>query len=469
MPSNFTGALWQQSAQGVAQAIKNKQVSAREVTQSVLDRIAATNPRINALPQVLGEQALVAADAADKAVARGDELGLLHGVPVTIKVNVDQAGCATTGGLSKLAKLVAPADAPVVANLRAAGAIFVGRSNTPAFSLRWFCDNDVHGRTLNPWDARRTPGGSSGGAAAALAAGMGSMAHGNDYGGSIRYPAFACGVVGLRPTQGRVPAYNPSAQDERGISSQMMSVQGPLARTVADARLGLQVMAHGTPLDPLWVPAPLNQADGHRPCKVALFTGGAGIQADATVVAALERAAKTLQDVGYAVEEATPPHYQEASDLWRQLVWDDLRRVVPLIDQLGDRAVRTNMQFFLEMTPALDRDTYLALLARRLAISRAWSVFHDHYPLLLMPNSWERQFPVDDDTVSLARMREITAAQGPLLCTAMMGLPGISVPTGLADGLPTGVQLSAWRYREDRCLAAGEVIERALQAPTLAP
>ena len=461
--------IWTWSALDTAAAIRTRQISAREAVQSVLGRIATTNPRINALPYVLDDEALAAADRADAQLARGETVGPLHGVPVTTKVNVDQRGCASTGGLVKLKDLVAREDSPVVANLRGAGAIIVGRSNTPAFSLRWFCDNDVHGRTLNPWDARRTPGGSSGGAAAALAAGMGSMAHGNDYGGSIRYPAFACGVVGLRPTQGRVPAYNPSAQDERGISSQMMSVQGPLARTVADARLGLQVMAHGTPLDPLWVPAPLNQADSHRSCKVALFKGAVGIRADATVVDALERAAKTLQDAGYAVEEATPPHYQEACDLWRQLVWDDLRRVVPLIDQLGDRAVRTNMHFFLEMTPALDRDTYLALLARRLAISRAWSVFHDHYPLLLMPNSWERQFPVDDDTVSLARMREITAAQGPLLCTAMMGLPGISVPTGLADGLPTGVQLSAWRYREDRCLAAGEVIERALQAPTLAP
>ena len=469
MASNLTGALWQQSAQAVAQAIKSKQVSAREVTQSVLDRIAATNPRINALPHVLGDQALAAADAADKAVAHGDELGPLHGVPVTVKVNVDQAGCATTGGLSKLANLVAPVDAPVVANLRQAGAIFVGRSNTPAFSLRWFCDNDVHGRTLNPWDVGTTPGGSSGGAAAALASGMGAIAHGNDYGGSIRYPAYCCNVVGLRPTQGRVPAFNGTSQEERGISAQLMSVQGPLARTVADARLALAVMARGSALDPLWVDAPLERADAARPCKVALFKGGDGIQADPTVVSALEQAALALQAAGYQVEETAPPRYLEACDAWRQLVWDDLRGAVPLIDELGDPAVRTNMRFFLQYTPALDRDGYLALLGRRLAISRAWSLFHQQYPVLLMPNSWQPPVPVDEDIHSVERLRALTDAQGPLLCTAMMGLPGLSLPTGLTGGKPMGVQLTAWRYREDLCLAAGEVVERALAGPTLAP
>ena len=468
MASNLTGALWQQSALAVAHAIKNKEVSAREVTQSVLDRIAATNPRINALPHELGEQALAAADAADTAVARGDVLGPLHGVPVTTKVNVDQAGCATTGGLRKLANLIAPADSPVVANLRQAGAIFVGRSNTPAFSLRWFCDNDVHGRTLNPWDAGITPGGSSGGAAAALASGMGAIAHGNDYGGSIRYPAYCCNVVGLRPTQGRVPSFNGTAQEERGISSQLMSVQGPLARTVADARLALAVMAQGSALDPLWVDAPLARAGAAKPCKVALFKGGDGVKAHPAVVAALERAAHALQASGYEVEEVAPPRYQEACDAWRQLVWDDLRRAVPLIDELGDSAVRANMRFFLQYTPALDRDAYLALLGKRLAISRAWSLFHEKYPVLLMPNSWQPPVPVDEDIQTLDRVRALTDAQGPLLCTAMMGLPGISVPTGLAGGKPMGVQLSAWRYREDLCLAAGEVVERAMKASTLA-
>lgn len=175
----------------------------------MLDRIDLVNPRLNAVVDVMAVEALVAARAADEAVRRGDDLGALHGVPVTVKVNVDVAGRPTTGGITANSDHVAAEDAPVVANLRRAGAVIVGRTNTPEFSLRWFTDNDVHGRTLNPWSEEVTPGGSSGGAASALAAGMGAIAHGNDYGGSIRHPAWACGVVGLRPTVGRVLRLHP--------------------------------------------------------------------------------------------------------------------------------------------------------------------------------------------------------------------------------------------------------------------
>jgi len=205
----------------------------------VLDRIAQLNPRLNALPYVLADEARAAADAADRAVAAGATLGPLHGVPVTTKVNVDQKGWPTTNGLVALKDLVATEDSPPVANLRDAGAVIVGRSNVPAFSIRWYSDNDLHGRTLNPWNDGVTPGGSSGGAAAAVAGGMGPIGHGNDFGGSIRYPAYCCGIVGLRPSPGRVPAFNPSGTEERSIAPQLMSVQGPLARSVEDARLGL--------------------------------------------------------------------------------------------------------------------------------------------------------------------------------------------------------------------------------------
>jgi len=267
----MTHELWRLSAVELAEAIRRKDVSCRDAIASVLARIDETNPRVNALPEVLADEAVAAADAADRALARGEQIGPLHGVPVTTKVNVDQAGRATTNGVVALRDLVAASDSPPVANLTRAGAVVIGRSNTPAFSLRWFTDNDLHGRTLNPWNPGVTPGGSSGGAAAAVALGMGPIAHGNDYGGSIRYPAWACGVVGLRPTVGRVPAYNETANEERGISSQLMSVQGPLTRTVADARLALAVMAEGDPRDPLWVPAPSNDPDDGRPLKVALF------------------------------------------------------------------------------------------------------------------------------------------------------------------------------------------------------
>ena len=455
----MTQELWRHSATELAEAIRSRRVSAREATQSVLARIDAVNPRINALAAVHHEAALAAAEAADAALARGEAVGPLHGVPVSIKINVDVAGEPTTDGVQALQDNVATEDSPLVASLRRAGAIVVGRNNAPAFSLRWFTDNAFHGRTLNPFDAGVTPGGSSGGAAAAVACGMGPIAHGNDYGGSIRYPAWACGVVGLRTTVGRVPSYKASAPN-RIISNQQMSVQGPLTRTVADARLALQVMSEGTPLDPQWVPAPLVYADSAQPTRVALFTGWKASRVDRSVVQACEQAARWLQDAGYAVEEAEPPHFEEVSAMQFQMVMNDMRRAgVGFMREKGDDALRTALDHYLAVTPEWTRDQYLEALTRRFNIARDWAVFLERYPVLLMPNSWERQLPVDDDQRSADRVREILLAQSPLLGTAVLGLPGLSVPTGLDAGLPTGVQLVAGRFREDRLLRAGEVIE----------
>lgn len=455
----MTQEPWRLSATELAEAIRARRVSARDATQSVLDRIDEINPRINALVSVHHAAALVAADAADAALARSDAVGALHGVPVSIKVNIDVAGEPTTDGVLTFQDHLAQEDSPLVASLRHAGAIVVGRNNAPAFSLRWFTDNAFHGRTLNPFDASVTPGGSSGGAAAAVACGMGPIAHGNDYGGSIRYPAWACGVVGLRTTVGRVPSYKASAPN-RIISNQQMSVQGPLTRTVADARLALQVMSQGSPLDPQWVPAPLQQANSSMPTRVALFTSWKGSRVDPSVVHACEQAARWLQDAGYQVEQAEPPHFAEVSAMQFQMVMNDMRRAgVAFMREKGDDALRTVLDHYLAITPEWSRDQYLEALTRRFNIARDWAVFLECYPVLLMPNSWERQLPIDDDQRSATRVREILLAQSPLLSTAVLGLPGLSVPTGVVKGLPTGVQLVAGRFREDRLLRAGEVIE----------
>ena len=453
--------LWRLGAGELAALIRQREVTARGATTSVLARIAEVNPRINALPEVMADAALAAADACDRALAAGLAPGLLHGVPVTVKVNVDTAGHATTDGIAAAKDNIAKFDSPLVAHLRAAGAVIVGRSNTPAFSLRWFTDNDLHGRTLNPFDATVTPGGSSGGAAAAVATGMGPIAHGNDYGGSIRHPAWACGVVGLRTTTGRVPSYKASAPN-RVPTNQMMSVQGPLTRNIADARLALQVMAQGSPLDPQWVAAPLDYADSHRPLKVAMFKRHAAFDADPTVVAAIEEAAAWLAAAGCEVEEVEPPHFEEGAQLWRQLVMDDMRRgAQPAVETVGDAGVKSALHGYMQGLAPLDRDQTLEALTRRFNICRDWAVFLERYPVLLMPNSWQRQFAVDADLGPAAQVDALVRAQSPLLGTAMMGLPGLAVPTGLAGGLPTGVQLVSGRFREDRVLRAGEIIERA--------
>ena len=459
--------LWRLSATELAARIARRDATARAATESVLARIAVANPQVKALAWVTPDAALKAADAADAAQARGEPLGPLHGVPVTIKVNVDVQGEPTTDAVAALKDNIAASDSPLVQSLREAGAILVGRNNAPAFSLRWFTDNAFHGRTLNPFNPAVTPGGSSGGAAAATAMGMGAIAHGNDYGGSIRYPAWACGVVGLRTTVGRVPSYKASAPN-RILSNQQMSVQGPLTRTVADARLALQVMARGSALDPQWTPAPLEWADARQPTRVAVFRRWTHSPVDPTASAAVDQAAQWLQAAGYTVEEAEPPHFAEVSAMQFQMVMNDMRRAgEPFMREHGDDALRQALAHYMAVNPVWDRDQVLEALTRRFSIARDWAVFFERFPVLLMPNSWERQFPIDDDLRSPERTAQILLAQAPMLGTATLGLPGLSVPTGVVDGLPVGVQLVTTRFREDRLLAAGEVIEQSAKFSAL--
>lgn len=463
----MTTPLWKLSAIELRDRIAHREISARQATESVLTRIAEVNPRINALASVNSDLAMQSAQAADEAQSRGEALGPMHGVPVTIKVNVDVEGQATTDGVAALKDNVASSDSPLVKSLRDAGAIIVGRNNAPAFSLRWFSDNAFHGRTLNPFNPAVTPGGSSGGAAAATAMGMGAIAHGNDYGGSIRYPAWACGVVGLRTTVGRVPSYKASAAN-RIITNQQMSVQGPLTRTVADARFALRVMSKGSPLDPQWVPAPLDYSDSRQPTRVAMFRRWTHSFVDPTVTASVEQAAHWLEAAGYTVEEVEPPHFAEVAAMQFHMVMNDMRRGgEAFMRDKGDEALRAALRNYMAITPVWDRDQFLDAMTRRFNIAREWAVFFERYPILLMPNSWERQFPIDDDQHSPERTAQILLAQAPMLSTAVLGLPGLSVPTGMVDGLPTGVQIVSGKFREDLILAAGDVIENAAKFSVL--
>jgi amidase len=457
--------LWRLPALEQARLIRTRAASAREVMQSFLARIDAVNGRINAVVEVRAGEALAAADAADAAVKRGEAVPALHGVPVTIKVNADQKGYASTNGVVAYKDLIAPDDSGVVANLRGSGAIPVGRTNAPCYSYRYFTDNALHGRTLNPRNAALTPGGSSGGASAALAAGIGAIAHGNDLGGSIRYPAYATGVAGIRPSLGRVPAYNPLATAERPITLQLFSVQGPLARHVADLRAALVAMMTGAQPDPWHTPAPLAGAPVARPIRIALATLGA----DPPVAAALRQAAGWLAEAGYAVEEVTPPHWDEAASLWRALLMtDSLRFMQPLIEANGDDATRASWAAWSANVVPADQEAYAAGLARRTAVLRDWHRFFRRHPLLLCPASRETPFPVDLDLTPEGQAR-ILRAQEPLYVVNFLGLPGAVVPTAtVAAGIPLGVQLVADRFREDLCLDAAEVIEARAGAPAIA-
>jgi amidase len=458
---------WRWDAVDMARAIRVRAISSREATQSVLARCAEVNPALNAVVHVQEAEAIAAADTADAALARGDAPGALHGVPVTTKINVDQKGLPTSNGCVPLRDLVAPEDSAVVANLRRAGAVLFGRTNTPALSMRWFTENDLHGRTLNPWSAGHTPGGSSGGAAAAVAAGIGPIAHGNDLGGSVRYPAYACGVAGLRPSFGRIPAYNPTMGAERPISAQLMSAQGPLARRVRDLRLALGVMAEGDARDPWWMPAPLEGPPVPRPIRVALCIDPMGGGVHPAVSEAVLQAGRILAAAGYAVEAADPPDFAGAVADWEALTRTEGRIFMgEAFAKLGDSGAQQTFAAMMAHAPQLDHAAWAAAAARRTTRQRAWAEFTQRYPLLLLPVSAEPPFPQGLDVAGQQAFASIFRAQGPMLAAPLLGLPGVSVPTGLAEGLPMGVQLMAARWREDLVLDAAEVIEAGCPMPT---
>jgi amidase len=372
----MNGASWQWSACELARAIAAREISSREAVENCLARLERVNPRINAVVDVLADEALAAADRADAATRRADRLGPLHGVPVTIKINVDYVGRATTNGVVAFQDRIAAADSPPVANWRRAGAIIIGRTNVPAFSARFFTDNALYGRTLNPWAPDRTPGGSSGGAAAAVATGIGALAHGNDRAGSIRYPAYACGVWGLRPTIGRVPTFASGGPQEPTLATQLTHVQGPLARNIADLRLGLHTMAVRDPRDPWWVPAPLDENLSQRPFRVALAIPPASARADDAVIAAIKTAARWLQDAGCEIEEASPPRLQEAAELFFSLIrTEEKAGTTRAIEEFGDDALRRARASTMAAAAEMDFAGYVRAFARRASILREWQFF----------------------------------------------------------------------------------------------
>lgn len=379
------------TATETAALVARRDVSAREVAEASLARIGARNPDLNAIVQHMPDEAFAAADAVDAALKRGEAPGPLAGVPVTIKVIVDQKGHATTNGLVSQRHLIATEDNPVVANLRRAGAVIVGRTNTPAFSLRWFTRNGLHGATKNPHNAGLTPGGSSGGAGAAVATGMGAIGHGTDIAGSIRYPAFACGVHGLRPSLGRVPAFNPSGGD-RLIGAQLMAVSGPLARSIPDLRLALAAMSAPDPRDPWYQPMPLQGAP--VPARVAYVEAPDGMTVSAPVRTALRAAVETLRAAGYIVEAVQTPPWAEAMVLQLRLWMAEFRHSgVAGLKAENDPDAHFVYAQMTRHCPEIDLNGLMETLKSRARLTRLWRSFLADWPLVLCPVSGETAFP----------------------------------------------------------------------------
>ncbi len=453
--------LWQLSAVELAAGIREKRFSCAEAMASVVNRIRAINPKLNAIVIDLTEQALAEAAAADRALSSGVEPGLLFGVPVTIKINVDQEGQTTTNGVPAFANVIAPADAPLVRNLRRAGAIIVGRTNTPEFSMRVTTVNPLHGRTISPWHPDASPGGSSGGAGVGAAVGFGPIHHGNDIGGSLRFPAFVNGVATLKPTPGRVPAFNPSATVERGPCAQLTSVQGAIARSVADVRLATRVMGQGDPRDPGWVPAPFDGVPLAKPIRIAVTRNGHGYPIHPGIVGLIDRTAKHLSDAGYEVIEVEPPSITEPARGWFTVLVTEMKGTLgPLVDQYGSDEIKRIFGLYYEMGKLLDLDGYRDGLADRSRMMRAWSIFLDQYPLVLTPFLMRSTYPWNYDARGLEEAKDLFDASIYSYGINYLGLPAGVVPIDFVDDLPAGVQIVGRRFREDVILDAMAAVEQ---------
>ncbi|MBI5946687.1 MAG: hypothetical protein HY875_00940 [Chloroflexi bacterium] len=456
----MAGELWRMGASDLAAAIRTKKVSSREVVEAHLRRIEAVNPKVNAVTVVL-DDAIRNAEAADRALAAGGELGPLHGVPFTVKENIDLTGSATTQGLVAMKDAVPPVDAPHIQQIKAAGGIPIGRTNLPDFGMRWHTDNGLRGATKNPWDASRTPGGSSGGEAVSLATGMTPLGMGNDYGGSLRWPSQCNGTAAIRPTLGRVPFASSLPPEDFAMTLQLFAVQGPMARHVRDLRLALSCMSAADARDPWWTPAPLVGPAVPKRVAVTVDPGGAGVDPD--VAAGVRKAAAALKDAGYEVEEVAAPMVGEAAEIWRQEVMAEMGvALLPILQQVACPDALKFIDHALSAAPGVDYAGYIMSFAARNAVARAWTQFHERYPLVLGPVAAMQPFKVGFDIAGPEQVMTTLRGLRLVLVCNLLGLPSAVVPVGMANGLPQGVQIIGNRYREDLCLAAAEAIEDRL-------
>lgn len=449
----------------LARLIRRRALSPLEVTRAVLERIERLNRPLGAYVLVHADRALRGAREAEQAVMAGQPLGPLHGVPVSIKDNLWTASDRTTFGSRLLAQFVPPEDAPGVARLRAAGAIFVGRTNLPEFAWRGSTDNRLFGESRNPWDLTRTPGGSTGGGAAAVAAGLGPLALGSDGAGSIRIPASFCGLVGLKPTFGRVPMFPAAGGHE------LVAHVCPLARTVRDVALMMNVTARYDPRDPFALPddgvdyvaaceAPLDEARGRAAIRIAWSAnlGFAPVEPETQEIAAT--AARAFTDAGLVVEEASPDLGDPSSIL--QTLYGGAQAGAHAARPAEDKAqMDPELVAYAEASAGLSVVEYLRAVAARQTLVDTLRRFFEQYDLLLTPTLGVPAFPL-----GLVGPREVAGRPVPHLGWTLCypfnysGQPAVSVPAGwTASGLPVGLQIVGRRLEDALVLRAAATLE----------
>ena len=446
-------------AHELAQRIRDRELSPVEAVQAHLDRIDAVNPRLNALI-AYPDGVMDRAREAEAAAVRGENWGPLHGVPFTVKDCVDTEGVRTTRGSKLFEDYVPAADATVVKRLKDAGGIFIAKSNMPEFALWWETDNVVYGRTENPWMTGRTPGGSSGGEASAIASGMSPLGIGSDVGGSIREPANYCGIVGLKATHGRIPltGHWPEAL------LRFMHV-GPLARSVRDAALGLSLMAGPDGLDHFAVPVPvpdLSDLSWPSGLRVAWCVAGPFSPVEPEVQETVSRAAAALGELGWQVEPVSLDSWQNCppQDISAALFTaEGARYLAPIIAGREDQ-LAPSMQRRLQL-PQPSYDRYLEAGEQCEALQQDVAALFTKYDLLLCPVGPAPAHPHDSIELEIDGQR--VPGRNALRATIpfdLTGSPALSVPFGRSnEGLPIGVQIVGRHFDEATVLRAGAVLE----------
>ncbi len=466
------------SAREIAAQIRRKAVSPVEVARAHLDRIERLNPRLNAFVDCKPEAVLAQAHAAEKAIVQGDELGPLHGVPLSIKSSIDVAGHRCESGTRLRAGNIADEDAPLVARLRAAGAVILGVTNTPELLMAWETDNLLYGRTNNPWDLSYTAGGSSGGEAAAIAAGLSAGGVGSDGGGSIRVPAHFCGICGLKPTPGRIPSTGHFPKS--GGPFALIGVVGPMARTIEDVRTLFEVMAGWDDGDPCGAPVDVRELHETqvRAVPIGFFENDDRTPVTQETKSAVRRAASLLLSCGFRVEPFRPEGLEEARQLW----WEFFGTAGGMILEPMLRGRESELspilrefQSWTKATPACliasqPGESLLAAWLERDTVRERILLQMRKYPVLICPTAaipafrhGEREWQVEGKTV------KYLDAWSYCEWFNLLGFPAAVVPMAYSDeGLPIGVQIVGRPWEEEVVLAVAAKLEKE-RGPWLAP
>ncbi len=453
------------SASQMAEQIRNKQISPVELVEAHLARIEHLNPKINAFVQIDSEGVLVQARNAEAAVMQNQNLGPLHGVPISIKSSIDVAGMRCEAGTKLREGYIASSDAPLVSRLRNAGAIILGVTNTPELLMAWETDNLLYGRTNNPWDISRTAGGSSGGEAAAIASGCSAGGVGSDGGGSIRVPAHFCGICGLKPTPGRIPATGHYPQSVGPFAQ--LGVVGPMARTVADLKLLFEAMQGPDIGDPSSAPVLVRWPEGNalKKIRIGYFEDDSRTPVTPETRASIRQAAEALRSSGFEVEPFRPEGLEKARQLWWKFFGVAGGMLLGPITSGHEAELSPILKEFngwVAAEPPLTAQSLLDTWIERDLLRMQVFAEMEKFPVLLCPvasipafRHGERSWQVEGKTV------QYLDAWSYCEWFNLLGMPAVVVPVGRTpEGLPIGVQIVARPWEEELVLSVAEELER---------